>query len=129
MIIPWVTEAQKEAEEIDVRQAYAYYCTPRGQHPCSPNKLRYVSLAYVMAFDALHGTDKFLTQPLQIIVGDKIGAFGSYHTGLELYEKAASKEKDLYIIEGASHYDLYDNPRTVDQAVSKLTAFYRKNLA
>lgn len=129
MIVEWVSETQKNAEDIDVREAYEYYCTPRGQHPCSPNKLRYISLANVMAFDPLNMVDKLLTQPLQIIVGDTIGAFGSYNMGRELYKKAASQEKDLYIIGGASHYDLYDDPQTVDKAVAKLTEFYRKNLS
>ncbi len=46
----------------------------------------------------------------------------------ELYAKAASKDKDLYIIGGASHYDLYDNPTTTDKAVAKLTEFYRRTL-
>lgn len=129
LIIPWITPEQKTAEDIDVREAYEYYCTPRGQHPCSPNKLRFISLANVMAFDPLHLTDQYLTQPLEIIVGDKVGAFGSYNTGHELYKKAASKEKDLYVIEGTSHYDLYDDPQTVDKAVARLTEFYRKNLS
>lgn len=57
--------------------------------------------------------DTLLTQPLQIIVGSKQGAFGSYKDGHELYEKAASEKKDLLVVEGASHYDLYDQPEPV----------------
>lgn len=129
MIIPWVTEDQKDAADIDVCEAYEYYCTPRGQHPNSPNKLRYISMANVLGFDPFNMVEKLLTQPLQLIVGDKVGAFGSYNTGKELYERAvASKNKDLYIIEGASHYDLYDDLETTDKAVAKLTEFYRKYL-
>lgn len=129
MIVQWVTDEQKDAADIDLREAYEYYRTPRGQHPCSPNKLRYISMANILAFDPFHMVEKLLTQPLQIIVGDNAGAFGSYNTGKELYERAiASKEKDLYIIEGASHYDLYDDPETTDKAVGKLTEFYRRNL-
>lgn len=128
LIVPWVTEDAKDAENIDLREAYQYYLSPRGQHPNSPNKLRFVSLANVLAFDPFHLVEKFLTQPLQIIVGDKVGAFGSYNTGKELYGRAASADKDLYIIEGASHYDLYDTPWVVDQAVARFSDFYRRNL-
>lgn len=33
------------------------------------------------------------------------------------------------MIDGASHYDLYDQPEYVDQAVEKLGAFYEKHLS
>lgn len=128
LIVPWVVEEYKDAENIDLREAYAYYCTPRGQHPCSTNRLRFTSLANVMAFDSMLMVDSLLTQPLEIIVGDKVGAFASYDTGKELYEKAASKDKDLYVIEGASHYDIYDNPDVTDKAVAKLAEFYHRVL-
>ena len=128
LIVPWVTEDQKEAEDIDLREAYEYYCTPRGQHPNSTNRLRFISMANVMAFDPYNMIETLLTQPLQIIIGDKKAAFASHNTGKEVYARAASKGKDLYVIEGASHYDLYDNPEVTDKAVAKLTEFYRKNL-
>lgn len=51
----------------------------------------------VIGFDAFHLADTLLTQPLQIIVGSKQGAFGSYKDGHELYEKAAS-EKKIYLL-------------------------------
>ena len=38
----------------------------------------------VIGFDAFHLADTLLTQPLQIIVGSKQGAFGSYKDGHEL---------------------------------------------
>ena len=47
----------------------------------------------VIGFDAFHLADTLLTQPLQIIVGSKQGAFGSYKDGHELYEKAASEKR------------------------------------
>lgn len=128
MIIPWVTPDQKDAEDVDLREAYEFYCTPRGQHPNSTNRLRFISMANVMAFDPYNLIETLLTQPLQIIIGEKQGAFGSHNAGKEVYARAASKDKDLYIIEDASHYDLYDNPEVTDKAVAKLTEFYRKNL-
>ncbi len=82
----------------------------------------------MLAFDAFHLADVLLTQPLQIIVGDVQGAFGSYRDGHELYNKAASKKKDLFVIEGASHYDLYDKEDAVGKAIEKLEVFYKENL-
>lgn len=128
MIVPWVVDAQKDSEDVDLRGAYEYYCTPRGKHPNSPNKLRYTSMADVMAFDPLNMIDRYLTQPLMIIVGDRKGAFGSYDTGYQIYEKAASEHKSLHVIKDACHYDLYDKPEAVNEAVALLSGFYREYL-
>ena len=105
--------------DIDIVEAVDYYTTPRGKSPNSPNKL---------SFDAFHLAEVLLTQPLQIIVGDKQGAFGSYRDGQELYKRAASQKKDILVLEGVSHYDLYDQPEPVAIAVAKLTSFYQENL-
>jgi fermentation-respiration switch protein FrsA (DUF1100 family) len=39
-----------------------------------------------------------------------------------------AKDKNLYIVEGASHVGLYDKPELVAEAMSKLVPFFRKNL-
>ncbi len=133
MITNWIPHNQEEREQagitdIDIIEAVDYYTTSRGQCPNSPNKLKFTSLGPVLGFDAFHLAEVLLTQPLQIIIGDKQGGFGSYRDGHELYKKAASEKKDLFILEGVSHYDLYDQPEPVRKAVEKLDAFYRENL-
>ena len=133
MIVNWIPRNQEEREQagindIDIVEAVDYYTTSRGQSPNSPNKLNFASIELMMAFDAFHLADVLLTQPLQIIVGDVQGAFGSYRDGHELYNKAASKKKDLFVIEGASHYDLYDKEDAVGKAIEKLEVFYKENL-
>ncbi len=47
--------------------------------------------------------------------------------GQELYARVTS-EKDLFVVPGATHYDLYDRPEPVAKAAEKLVAFYRKHL-
>ena len=133
MITNWIPRNQEEREQagitdIDIVEAVDYYTTSRGQSPNSPNKLNFTSLDSVIGFDAFHLADELLTQPLQIIVGSVQGAFGSYRDGHELYNKAASKKKDLFIVEGASHYDLYDGEEPVRKAIEKSEAFYKENL-
>ena len=132
MVINWTPSSPEEREksgitDIDIVEAVEYYRTPRGEYPTACNKLRFVSMASVLAFDAFNLVEQLLTQPLQIIIGDKQEAFGSYRDGQELYRRATC-EKDLLVVEGASHYDLYDIPKYVDQAVNKLTEFYGKHL-
>ncbi|MDQ7092065.1 alpha/beta hydrolase [Desulfosporosinus sp. PR] len=133
MVVNWIPHNQEERKQagitdIDIVEAVDYYTTPRGQSANSPNKLKYSSLDAVLGFDAFHLAEELLTQPLQIIVGDKQGAFGSYRDGHELYKKAASTKKDLFVLKGVSHYDLYDQPEPVRKAVEKLGAFYKENL-
>jgi fermentation-respiration switch protein FrsA (DUF1100 family) len=83
--------------------------------------------ANVIAFDAFNLVEQLLRQPLQIVIGSRPGGFGSYKDGHELFDRANCK-KDLFIVDGASHYDLYDKPEYVNQAVEKLEAFYKENL-
>ncbi|MGV8095826.1 MAG: alpha/beta hydrolase [Mangrovibacterium sp.] len=114
--------------DIDIIQAVDYYQTPRGQHPNSPNHLRVDSLDKVMAFDPFHLAELLLTQPLHVVVGDKVGAFGSYRDGFELFDKAASREKSIQVVQGASHYDLYDIPEYTSQALDKIIPFFKAHL-
>ncbi|OCA78088.1 alpha/beta hydrolase [Chryseobacterium contaminans] len=114
--------------DIDLIEAVNYYQTPRGQHPNSPNHLRVDSLDKAMAFDAFHLAELLLTQPLHVVIGDKVGAFGSYRDGLELFSKAASKQKSIQIVQGASHYDLYDVPEYTAQALAEIIPFFKNIL-
>ncbi|MCY1291835.1 hypothetical protein D9M70_410390 [compost metagenome] len=56
------------------------------------------------------------------------GGFGSYRDGFELFNRARSAHKHIRLVEGASHYDLYDQPDAVAQAIEQLQSFYRDNL-
>ena len=114
--------------DIDVVEAVDYYQTPRGQHPNSPNHLRVDSLDKAMAFDAFHLAELLLTQPLHIVVGDKVGAFGSYRDGFELFNKAASKHKTIQVVQGATHYDLYDGKEATGKAIEQIIPFFKEHL-
>jgi fermentation-respiration switch protein FrsA (DUF1100 family) len=92
-----------------------------GSRKVSRNKLRFSGLAAAFAYDAFHLTEELLTQPLQIIIGSVPGAFGSYRDGFELFNRARSAKKDLFVVDGASHYDLHDQPKYVDQALKSST--------
>lgn len=128
-IIGYIPNSEDERmNDIDIKEAVEYYRTPRGQSPNSPNLLRFDSLDKVIAFDAFHLADHLLTQPLMIIVGDRVGAFGSYRDGYELFNRAASVEKQIHVVEGASHYDLYDRPEATGEALDQLIPFFRKHL-
>ncbi|WP_432840923.1 alpha/beta hydrolase [Dactylosporangium sp. CA-092794] len=132
LITPWIPDTPTAAAEagvtdLDVLEAVDYYRTARGFHERSVNRLRFTSNAAMLAFDAFHLVEELLTQPLQVVVGNRIGSFGSYRDGQDLYHRAPGK-KDLLVVDGASHYDLYDRPEHVDQAVTRLASFYAEHL-
>ena len=112
----------------DPFEATEYYRTPRGQKPNGLNRSVPSHQAAAVGWDAFHLAEVLLTQPLCIVVGDQVGAFGAYRDGCEIIERAASKKKELVVVEGWSHYDLYDKPEPVAQALARLVPFYKENL-
>ena len=129
LLPPSPEEAKKRGlTEIDVYEATEYYRTPRGQKPNGLNRSLFSHQAAAVGWDAFHLCEVLLTQPLLVVVGDKVGAFGAYRDGCEIIGRAASKTKELVVVEGWSHYDLYDKPEPVSQALAKLVPFYKESL-
>jgi fermentation-respiration switch protein FrsA (DUF1100 family) len=92
----------------DPLEATEYYRTPRGRRPNGLNRSVPSHQGAAVGWDAFHLAEVLLTQPICIVVGDKPGAFGAYRDGCEIVERAASKEKELVVAQGWSHYDLYE---------------------
>lgn len=123
--IPYVPEVGDKTAPLDLQEAADYYRTSRGGHPNSPNKMLLTSMSYLISFNGFDQADQLLTQPLLLIAGSN--AESLWHSE-ELFSKAASKEKELYIIKGATHMDLYDGEKDVPEIAKKLTEFFDKNL-
>ncbi|MFJ4376228.1 alpha/beta hydrolase [Pseudomonas japonica] len=134
LLVTYIPNSQAEREQagvadVDVVEAVDYYKTPRGQQPGSPNRLRFTSVAPALGWDAFHLAERLLTQPLHIVIGGGTpGAFGSFRDGFELFDRARSADKTLQVVEGATHYDLYDQPGPVAAALERLVPFFRKHL-
>ncbi len=119
---------QRGLTEIDVYEATEYYRTPRGQKPHGANRSLFSHQGAAVGWDAFHLAEVLLTQPLMAVVGDKVGAFGAYRDGCEIIGRARSAKKELVVLDGWSHYDLYDKPEPVRKALDKLIPFYREHL-
>ncbi|CAG2144167.1 alpha/beta hydrolase [Cupriavidus numazuensis] len=119
---------QRGLTEIDVYEATEYYRTPRGQKPHGANRSLFSHQGAAVGWDAFHLAEVLLTQPLMVVVGDKVGAFGAYRDGCEIVGRARSAKKELVVLDGWSHYDLYDKPEPVRKALDKLIPFYREHL-
>ncbi|QKT09093.1 alpha/beta hydrolase [Gordonia sp. X0973] len=129
-LLPPTVEFAKEngLTDIDVLEATEYYKTPRGQHDRACTSFNFARQGALATWDAYDHAETFLTQPLLIVIGDKPGAFASYRLGMELYGRAASKEKDLLVLPGVSHYDLYDQPEATGKALEAAVPFFHKHL-
>lgn len=108
----------------DLQEAADYYLTPRGQHPNAPNRMLLTSLAAMVSFTGFDRVDELLTQPLMVVAGSEAGSL--WHSQ-ELHAKAASSQKELFIVDGATHMDLYDG-KGVDTAMTKLSPFFTRTL-
>lgn len=126
---PSVEEGKKNGiTDIDVLEATDYYKTPRGQKPHGATSGLFSFNSSAMGWDAFLHAEVLLTQPLMVVIGDKPGGFGAYRDGWEIYSRAASKNKHIAVAEGYSHYDLYDQPKPVAFALSKVVPFFKENL-
>ena len=73
-------------------------------------------------FDAFAHNDMISPRPLLMITGTKAATKWYSEDGLE----KAKEPKELSVVEGLTHADLYDH---VDEAGSKLVEFFGKSLA
>ena len=109
-------------------EAVAFYRESPWTHPNSTNRLLFRSTAALLGFDAFHLVPQLLIQPLQVVVGGRRGATGQYEAGERLFGLAPTRDKDLFVVDGAGHYDLYYKPEYVDPAVDRLATIYARRL-
>lgn len=121
----YVPEQVTDDMPVTMKEAHDYYRTSRAKHPRSENKVSLTSMLHIMNFEAYHLMEKLLTQPLLMVVGSKSDAF---YLSERAISKAASHNKELFIIDGATHVDMYDQQPFVDQAIIKLAVFFKENL-
>lgn len=129
--VPWLPSAEDATRDgiadPTLLNAIDYYATRRGYNANRTNNRLFVSDALLLGFDAFHLVGELLIQPLQVIVGGKLGTTFSHEAGKALWERARNR-RDFVVIEGADHYDLYDRPDYVDQAIGHLTRLYDEHL-
>ncbi|QDH17189.1 alpha/beta hydrolase [Swingsia samuiensis] len=124
--MPLAPLTEKDAPNEELRQAWEYYHTPRAEYKTAPGFATLRSLNQIITYDAYHMAETYLTQPIQIVVGSDAG---SKWMSDDLYNRAASTDKSVHIIKGASHMDLYDRENFVTEAVSVLAPFFHAKLS
>lgn len=123
--VPMRMEDIDENTPTMMREGYDYYRTSRGQHPNAAGLFPLTSMDRMLAFSVFTLIPDLLTQPLLLIAGSiadtKIFSDQAY--------ALSNGPKELFLIEGATHIALYDQPGYVDQAVAKLASFFVASMA
>ncbi|HHF3143263.1 MULTISPECIES: alpha/beta hydrolase [Vibrio] len=115
--------------ERDVFEATEYYKTSRGQTEGGATRMLFSHAQKTLSWDAFAFAETLLTQPVMAVVGQKVGAFGAYRDGQEIYGRSVqSKDRQLVNLENWSHYELYDHPEAVGIAMDKVSAFLGTHL-
>lgn len=123
---PRILPEKLQGNEVQfVVDYFNYYRTPRGFHSRSNNSngswLITNPLSF-MNFPLLTYIKEISPRPVLIIAGEN--AHSRYFS--EDAFKAANEPKELMIIPGANHVDLYDNLKVIP--FDRITSFFRENL-
>lgn len=130
-LLPLSPEFAKEngLTERDVFEATDYYKTPRGQSEGGATRMLFSHAQKTLSWDAFAFAETLMTQPMMAVVGQKVGAFGAFRDGQEIFGRAvASKDRQLVDLENWSHYELYDQPEAVGMAMDKVAPFLATHL-
>lgn len=104
------------------REFYEYYKMPRGQHPRSTAHFTMTSDMAFMNYELLGRIDSISPRPILFIIGEN--AHSRYFSE-DAFEKAADP-KELVVVPGATHVDLYDRVDLIPW--EKLEDFFAKSL-
>lgn len=119
------TDEEADKMPYDLYREGHYYYNRTHAHPNSTFRYTTSSLLDLMAFDANTNMD-LINQPLLMMAGSKAD---SYYMTEDAFKKATgTNEKELFLIDGATHIQTYYVPEYVAQAMNKLNEFFGKYL-
>ena len=105
------------------REGYIYY----GQvapHPRAMDRFVFSTLSAQQQFFPFQEIEMISPRPLLLIAGSNADTL---YFSQNAYNKA-KEPKELHLVDGATHIDLYYKPDYVPQVAGKLTEFFAKNL-
>ncbi|MBS1489075.1 MAG: alpha/beta hydrolase [Bacteroidetes bacterium] len=120
-----ITDEMANQMPYDLYREGHYYYNRTHAHPNSTFRYTMSSLLDLMEFDAATNMD-LINQPLLMMAGSKADTY--YMTEQAFNLATGTKEKELFLIPGATHIQTYYVPEYVTQAMNKLNLFFSKNL-
>ncbi len=112
-----ITDEMADKMPFDLYREGHYYYNRTHAHPNSTFRYTMSSLLDLMEFDAATNMD-LINQPLLMMAGSKADTY--YMTDSAFNLATGTKEKELFLIPGATHIQTYYVPEYVDQAMNKL---------
>lgn len=100
-----------------MQEGWEYYRQPPMMHPRAPNNFLASGTSLSANFDSFRFNNLISPRPLLMIAGSKAETAPLSEEGIAL----AEEPKELYIIEGKTHIDLY---KDTTETVPKLVEFY-----
>jgi fermentation-respiration switch protein FrsA (DUF1100 family) len=120
-----ITDEMADKMPFDLYREGHYYYNRTHAHPNSTFKYTKSSLLDLMEFDVTTNME-LINQPLLMIAGSKADSY--YMTDTAFALATGTKEKELFLIPGATHIQTYYVPEYVKQATNKLNEFFNKYL-
>lgn len=106
------------------REGYEYYAQSHA-HPNSQTNYTLGSLQDLMTFD-VNTNVELINQPLLMIAGDKADSL--YMTEEVFKNATGTKDKELFLVKGATHIQTYWKPEYTGQIANKLGGFFSQKL-
>ena len=120
-----VPEKRSPNDTENTSEFIDYYRTAeRGMHPNVTTAYSFTSMAPMMNFFPFVQIETISPRPLLFIVGER--AVSAYFSE-DAYGKA-KEPKELFVVPGASHVDLYDVPKYMAVSLPKLDEFFKQHL-
>ena len=120
-----VVDPVPEDAPLFVRQYHDYYKTARGYHRRSPNSNGGITETSALSFINMPILSYIgeIRSPVLLVHGEK--AHSRYFSE-DAYKRLTGDNKELLIVPGANHVDLYDNPEAIP--FDRIGEFFRKYL-
>ncbi|WP_319402922.1 alpha/beta hydrolase [uncultured Anaeromusa sp.] len=119
-----LSEEQLAKMPVLYSEGYEYYGKTHA-HPNSTFRYTVSSNLDLVTFDAANNMD-LIAQPLLMLAGSKADTL--YMTEQCFAAATGTSDKNVFLIDGATHIQTYWVPEYVNQAVAKLTEFYGSHL-
>lgn len=103
------------------QQSYDYYQTPRGHVETAPNWHLWRSIDLIATYRSYTFMNLISPRPLLMIAGSEADTLYFAQTAID----RADEPKEMYIIPGLTHVDLYDH---TNQSTPMLVDFFRTHL-
>ncbi|WP_432646937.1 alpha/beta hydrolase [Mitsuokella sp.] len=123
---PFVPRTAEDAAKMprDYREGYEYYRVSPNAHPRAVSQFRLSRANRLVSFTALDYVELLAPRPLLMIAGTEAQTRYFSEEAYAKYPEGMGK-KELTLVKGATHIEMYYVEDYVDQAAAKLAAFYQ----